>query len=218
MSPKPIYEYDRSFFREINTEAKAYFLGLMAADGWIKYDRGPRGAAISLVHDVEILGDFRRVLGHNPPPVRTYACRTSYGNNTTARLLLASAEMARDLIAKGFDARKSSTLGPLSPYVPQHLWPHLVRGFMDGNGGPVIETHSLANRMRLRWSLRGTLAILEDVQTMLPVPSGINTTQEHPKLYTSNQDEALVLTAWLYQDATVYMPRKRDKAYSALAQ
>ena len=219
MAPPRKYNFNTAFFRNIDQEDKAYFLGLLAADGWLEYNgKFLRGVAIALNDsDMAILQEFREALGGNTPLMRLRETVTSYGNNASARLTLRSAELARDLVAKGFTRNKSAELGPLSLYVPQVLWPHLVRGLMDGNGGPVIETHSLANgKPRLRWSLRGTLALLEDVQMMIPVTTSLFTKSQHPKLYTSSQDEALALTRWLYEDATIYLKRKHWKVLSAL--
>ncbi len=216
MAPPRKYQYDRSFFHEIDSEAKAYFFGLIACDGWLKYDNGLRGVAIDLVHGSEILEQLRTELGGNPPPLRTYDNKSSWSDGQKVRLLLNSAEMARDFIAKGITRYKSYDMGPISPHVPEELWPHLIRGIMDADGGPVLE-NSLANgRLRLRWSLRGTLEFLEDVQGMIPVETRIQAREPMPALYTSRQDESLALREWLYQNATLYMQHKHDKAYSAL--
>ena len=203
------YFYDTRFFSAIDTEAKAYFLGFLAADGWIKFTSEVPSAVCVQIHarDREVLDAFRVSLGQGAPPVRTvptqlYPC---------VRLALTSAEMCRDLMAKGFTRHKSHELGRMSQYVPQALHAHFVRGICDGDGGPVDEKY------RLRWNIRGTREFLDDLQTILPVTTRVSASGKWPNLYTSRHSEGVALTEWLYRDATIFLKRKKDKCDSALA-
>jgi hypothetical protein len=128
------YFYDERFFDVIDTEAKAYYLGLFAANGWIKFNRGvtvtPSGVCFGLnANDRELLDTLHNLMGEQSPPVRLRKARPGQGNpSDTVRLVFTSVTMSRDLIAMGFGLDKTHTAGALSPYVPAELHNHYARG------------------------------------------------------------------------------------------
>ncbi len=211
------YDFNRRFFQDIDTEAKAYFLGLLGADGWLKYDKRNgtfQAVCISLKDDdVAILEQFRSSVDGQDLPIRFYATQTGYGQCNIARLTLRSVELCSDLLAKGFCLRKHDRTQRLSRYVPTHLHRHLVRGLMDGDGGPSLERKP---RKRLRFSLRGALITLQDVQAIAPMTLRL-TKDKWPRLYTSSRVEAAQLASWMYDDAHIYLERKYNLYVSALA-
>lgn len=55
------YEINEDFFDEFNTQEKAYFLGILFADGYNNYDKG--NIRLSLQEgDIQILNDLKELL------------------------------------------------------------------------------------------------------------------------------------------------------------
>lgn len=125
--------YNHTFFSQIDTEAKAYFLGLMYADGNVIIGkRGDHVARIRLVRDDEAILRTMRDLASPGQPLRY-----SFPNRgrETAGLTMNSKQMVHDLIRLGCVPNKSLILRfPTHEIVPQHLFHHFIRGYFDGDG------------------------------------------------------------------------------------
>lgn len=128
--------FDEGFFASLNSEAPAYFLGLIAADGSI----AQRGNTLEITlaePDEHILHDFILAIGGDGCAVkqRTRADR----EKTFHRLTLCSKELVNDLLSWGMRPRKTFTLELLRP-IPAPVARHFLRGFWDGDGS-IGRTH-----------------------------------------------------------------------------
>lgn len=118
------YAKEHRFFARIDTEEKAYLLGLLATDGNVS------GATISLAlkaKDRFLLERFERALGLRPSAIRPMV-------KGMLRTAVTSAEMARDLARHGVVPNKTKTLR-WPETVPRRLLRHFMRGVFDGDGG-----------------------------------------------------------------------------------
>lgn len=67
-----VYNFNHNYFETIDTPDKAYFLGLLAADGCV-YKRNNKGKSQSMIkltlqkEDMDILALFNRCVGSNKP-------------------------------------------------------------------------------------------------------------------------------------------------------
>jgi hypothetical protein len=120
------------FFEKIDSEEKAYFLGLMFSDGSVVNDiEGKRSPQISLelkVSDEKIIEEFRNIL--NLHSKVTY--RKEKGKEC-ARLSFRSKKMAEDLKKYGIIPNKTYITKHLPEIDNQYLKPFL-RGLIDGDG------------------------------------------------------------------------------------
>ncbi len=119
---------DRRYFESIDTKEKAYFLGLLLADGSI----GEHGKiTITLQEpDRHILEAFALALGMSTQEVGTNSPRGT--TKAQARLSFNSREMKDDLATYGVVSNKVHDT--YLPELPPELMPHLVRGIFDGDG------------------------------------------------------------------------------------
>lgn len=118
-------EKDEQYFDQIDTEERAYLLGLLAADGnvtdnnqvslWVKHEDR---ALVDLLGTALNLRPYR-------PKHRT--------RDDTYGVVVCSARLARALERHGIVPRKSLTLGWPST-VPKTLQHHFMRGLLDGDG------------------------------------------------------------------------------------
>ena len=139
------YTFDHSFFESIDTEAKAYFLGFMLADGHV----GEREVIIQLhSKDRHIIEEFVQCINGNN--VISEKINKSNFNNIkkqamSSRLNLRSDKMISDLNALGFCRDK--TYNTIVPKISEHLERHFWRGVMDGDGH--ISFYTTNNRMKM---------------------------------------------------------------------
>ena len=195
-----------SYFEAISDEARAYWLGFIAADGYLTGQaRGARFGLQLAERDSGHLGVLAACL---ELPVR----RTARGN-----VLIASANKAlmHDLRRAGIIERKSSDAAIVLTLerCPASLRRHFARGLFDGDGsafdnasgGRVLEFsgHRLMLE-RLRAMVAEELGV---AWSGLVTPSGA-----HPSFAKTRWRHPLDLAKlreWLYADASVWLDRKR---------
>ena len=116
------YYFDQHYLDVIDTEDKAYFLGLFAADGCVMKQGWE--AKIKLQNmDADVLEQLRTNVGYTGP-LRRYAKDTC--------LALCSIDLVAGLRKHGILSRKSLTLP--WPELPDTMVPAFMRGMFDGDG------------------------------------------------------------------------------------
>lgn len=122
-----------NYFSEINTPYKAYFLGLMFADGSvIRTNPNQDSWTISLElisSDDYILEKFREELELKIKVKQS----NREGRNTTSYLHFQSSTIAKDLINLGCIPRKSKQ-DIYFPNIPEELKRYFILGYFDGDG------------------------------------------------------------------------------------
>lgn len=220
------YKTDEAYFVTIDTEAKAYFLGLMMADGCVNQKRGKDWWRISIglnEEDGYILEAFARELKYDGKV--QYIDRSGetsfkdYRNTKNhRRLQVSSTKLCQDLIRHGCIANKTYCLKWLKPgVVPEHLMHHFVRGFMDGDGWVTIgKGKKTSSHGTMTIGFCGTQAFMTGLRDYLTKKLGFNPRMVRkvgPALYKvwfGGNRVARRLVDWLYQDATIYLTRKRQ--------
>jgi len=205
-SRRHTYFYDERFFRTIDNEARAYFFGLLASDGWLKHENDRACAVCISLHeqDVKILNRFSATFGQQAPHPKYKPSKQQY------RLEFHSAQMCQDLEAKGFGRDKTFSLGDIAQFVPSELHKHFVRGVFDGDGGWFVEKY------RLRFNFRGTDDFLFSLQNILPVQSRVTSRGKWKRLYSTRHQDAIALGVWMYEDSTLFLERKYVKFISGI--
>jgi len=131
--PRPIV--DETYFDVIDTPARAYWLGLLWADGSIWKRRGYDSYTLKLelqVEDGYLIEMFARVISSTIRPRRT--------KKRTSRLDIHNYRLCQDLISHGIwpDKTHSSSF----PRCQTELLPHFLRGVFDGDGSVYIDRQS----------------------------------------------------------------------------
>ena len=204
--------FNQGYFHKIDSEKKAYFLGLLCADGAIYNDIGNQAVVISLVEkDRELLDAFAADIGYNK---KLYHINRSPPRQNMDRLCLYSKEMAKDVCALGCGPQKSLTLQfPPKEQVPDELVHHFVRGFFDGDGCACISHgylfYSLVSSHDFCYKVKEIIssAIGEEIGNVTP-----HHTSEKVSVYRIGGKRApLKVFEWMYKDASIYLRRKYDK-------
>lgn len=168
-------ELKERFFEIIDSEEKAYFLGLLIADGNVFKDSTGRQASISITLDLEdeyMLLKFKEVLNAN----------TSIGHDGRGcgQIAVRSNLMAADLEQYGVVPRKS--LFTYLPKINDKYMNHLIRGILDGDGCIRAEQTQVNNRFAHFISFCGNEQLMRDISKYC-IKLDLNTI---PRVYTYN--------------------------------
>lgn len=128
------HNLNESFFEKIDSEEKAYFLGLMYSDGYIFSSKHTKGLGIQLQEpDKELLIKFNQCLKSNYPLM--VVKRLDENHQNCIRLYGYSKKIAEDLTKQGCFENKTKKLQfPSCNQVPSNLIHHFIRGYFDGDG------------------------------------------------------------------------------------
>ena len=122
------YTKNTNYFSEINSIDKAYFLGLLIADG--NNDRRLAGqVSINLIElDKDILLIFKNQLNYNGE--LKLIKNKNYQNQY--KLIIASKKLSDDLFNLGMISKKD--FATYFPPIKKEFYSHFIRGIFDGDG------------------------------------------------------------------------------------
>jgi len=135
------YGLNENFFDNIDSESKAYFLGLLYADGY--NNEQLKSFTLCLGEgDKNILTQFNQVLESNRS--LKYRIRKNEENNfqNTYTLNVVNKHMSEQLALLGCVQAKTFKI-KFPEWLDENLWRHFIRGYFDGDGCVSGATFSL---------------------------------------------------------------------------
>ena len=213
------YTLDPNYFSVIDTPNKAYFLGLLYADGSVPFDIKRNTVSISLKkEDSYLLEHFKKEINSNMPliiheyfPIKNtkYIAGSHYSLNITSPIF------KKDCINLGVIPRKSLYLTfPREDQVPSYLLSHFIRGYFDGDGCVFFA------KVYVRISIVGTYSFLNSMSGIL------HNNQIDTRIHKDNRGNSFYMNIgsrqsvhnfrdYIYDDADIKMIRKYKKFYTA---
>lgn len=205
------YKCDSNYFSEINTPEKAYWLGVLYADGNLSYDRPEIKFSAK---DEEWVQAFLSALSStNIPHKETH--KTHKTNIWKARIT--DETLYNDLIKCGCVPQKSLILK--FPTLNGTLISHFIRGYFDGDGTVGIYKYiTKSNSKTLKSGFCcGCKEFLIDLCKNLPVKTvSIRTNKRKNNgqscVYTVNfsVNDSIKLYRYMYKDSTIWLNRKKE--------
>jgi hypothetical protein len=206
----PRYTINQHAFASITTEAQAYWLGFLWADGsiYINYtgNRNDKRLTVRInKHDIAHLEAFREFLGSSHKFVH-------YADNSVS-LALNSKTLVDNLIEHGIVARKSYQPNfDCLNHIPEHLHVHFWRGAIDGDG-------YTKNNEKAMIGFCGNLASVEAFKKFCSKALGRPMQAKIHKVkiaecwfFQITCTQARALSEILYKGAVIALPRKLEKA------
>lgn len=196
-------EVDHTFFREINTEGKAYGLGLIFSDGCI-YTSGGKYVNFSS-NDSELVAVFRTLLSSE---------HTIYHHLGSYSIVIGGAELYDDLSRLGVLERKSWKEYGV-PSIPPSLLRHFLRGYFDGDGCAFISKIQGGRYSYLHMAFTSaSRQFLSEVKLILEsegiFPQRIRKDRNNFRLQIGRQDSVCRMVDYLYRDAAYFLRRKYE--------
>jgi hypothetical protein len=125
------HSVDEHYFDEIDSADKAYWLGFIAGDGYVREDRGALLVRLA-TRDEAHLGKLREALGASTPIRRYMNTQGKSAGKPYAGLYVLSMPLVRALASHGVVQAKSLILQPWRG--PAELMRHYWRGLIDADG------------------------------------------------------------------------------------
>ena len=194
---------NHAFFSKIDTEEKAYFVGLILADGNIT----PRGKSQPAIR-LELQKQDKHVLESFKNCIQTSNHITSSRN--CYRIAVHSTQIASDLAKYGIVPRKTGNKQFMISDIPEMFQRDFIRGFFDGNGwitySKRIWTIGFADGELFLTELRDYFCSRLNVYKVAVI--------EHGGCFMisfSSQQDTRNILHFMYDNATLYLNRKYQK-------
>lgn len=206
------YYCNESFFEEINTDEKAYWLGFIYADGYITGNN--LGIALSQ-NDENHLLKFKKSINATYP-IKRYLSQSSYGNFNYSRILINSKKLVEDIKQKGVINNKTLVLDfPKESILNEKFYRHFIRGYFDGDGSLVLSRNSI------NFKICGTKELLEKIIDIFNNCSEYdyqkrvfkrwNNDKNNYYISYGGKNKTLSIMEYLYDNSNIYLDRKYKK-------
>lgn len=202
------------YFSVIDTEAKAYLIGFLLADGCITRASTGEYKQVQLhisTVDYDIVNTLQRETGNT---AKVYVSP----ENTRCMFRASSIKMTKDLAKFGIVPRKTGEETPNFSSIPTQLLRHTMRGLVDGDGWISIgesSTGKLTTSVGVCGSYMECLEFTEYVHNSLGLnllhPSKVKGKNCFKLGYSSLRDGKIIVNN-LYSDCRVVLKRKLAKA------
>jgi hypothetical protein len=196
--------------QQLDTQEKAYLLGLFYADGYVCSANNNCGITLH-EQDLMLLQKLVQIFPF-------FTIRKSHAK--AYKLDCTSKKLKKDLLEKGVFCLKSSVNRELLSlnHIPLQFMNHFIRGYFDGDGS--VYSQKLFN---LKIEIGGTsfTLITEIIKQLydnrIPVNltcsfKGIGLrTLDYYKLYTSSYSVSKLFGEYIYKEASIFLQRKYEK-------
>lgn len=199
-----MYMFDSKFFNNIDSEHKAYWLGMIATDGTIRKNRNEIILSLGEIdrkHLIKFLGDIKS-------NGKVYSVIRS--GSKQAYISISSAVMKNNLISLGIKPNKSLSLQPPSAVrYNRHFW----RGCFDGDGSIAYINHRGG---QWRISFNGTFDMVNGFKDFVDTNVNVNDNVIYKRgnIYSVSYgaiEQVKLILDLLYSDSSVYLDRKYDR-------
>jgi hypothetical protein len=215
------YGCDETFFETIDTEKKAYVLGLMATDGSVS----SRGFCIEIQlqrRDKNILEAIKKCMKYDGP-IQDKICNSRLPNReqitarNMCRLAITSKKLAEDIRKQGICPKKTFTVKPwIAPSDKTDLQAAYWRGAVDGDGGIC--------KIKRGWQIHfaGNQFMVEGFRSFAESVCGTKARQiPHGNIYgicIGGKAVTQRLISVLYGNASICIDRKKELSQLVLAE
>ena len=211
-----LYSFNDNFFEHIDNENKAYWLGMLIADGNIS-DFGRKSYTIRLLlkeSDIYHIESFCKDIDLNK--------KVHIDKDNRGSITIHSKKMYMDLINLGITPKK--TRHEYFPEIPEHLIHHFIRGFFDGDG-TIYSRNQTDNRKRALCAIGfvcGNNIFMETLINILHEKCNVHTSIHYKKdkdVYeykTEAINGCKKIIEYMYKDATIFLKRKYERAMNFL--
>lgn len=205
------YTLNEDYFNEINTEEKAYILGLIYADGFVGEDNN----FVLSMKDSQIVEDVANALEFTGDIKKTNT--GGFKNSKKCyRLNLSSKKLVSDLNKYGVYPQKSLTLDKF-PDIEERFYGDFLRGYFDGDGSISSYVRNTTSKGKLysyeilRMTIIATEPFIIKIKEKFDVKGSIRASVTEGLVYLDIQGkkDLLKLYELMYKNATIFLERKK---------
>lgn len=217
------FSFNYNFFDVIDCESKAYFLGLLYADGsnskkgYVKIALQEKDSDIlySFSKEIKFTGELKKIEYNNK----------NINHQNQYELRLVKRYFCDNLTRLGCPPKKSLVLNfPNESQVPSKLMHHFIRGYFDGDGSVgIYSPKKYPQRKNVYLRITSTLNFCEKLKQILDNKGLASCIVNHKcnnitkTLTIGGVKSSKILIDWLYKDANFYIKRKKEKCWQILS-
>lgn len=214
------YGIDEEFFRKIDTEEKAYYLGFMFADGTISPERNTIKLSLK-EEDKEILEKLKICIKSERPLFhikRNPSWKGSFkGSKDSWCLDITNKFICQDI--QNLGCTKIKTRTAKFPEIEDKLLSHFIRGYFDGDG-TITSSSPISNKQGrksdVKWNIIGTEQFTRSVQNIMVENLDFSKTKLQKVknvfyLEYKGGKQIDKIRKWLYNNSTIFLERKHNK-------
>lgn len=209
------FEITESFFDNIDTDEKAYFLGFLYADGCVKDKKNMVILALK-ESDKEILEKLNRLI-HKDKPLYIAKDKREGNRENTVGIRICNKHVVNKLIELGCYPRKTFIL-EYPAWLDKKLYGSFIRGYFDGDGS-ISMRYFTGKSPQLKFTLTGNGKFLRYVQKIIKEELNVNSSIEVRHKDRNNDIISIVVTGgiqleklydFLYCNSSIYLERKHE--------
>lgn len=208
------YLENEHYFEVIDTYAKAYLLGFIAADGALVKSSVGKSLYLTITikyEDRAILDFMQKELGskHKLLEIRKPSGFDKSKMVHHLRLAFCNKNIISDILKYGITQRKSLTLGNIIHNIPSKFRDAFIIGYFDGDGS-VTPVNNSPNNKSLHIQIRGTINFLTGICQHLNIPISYIYEDTFPQLSITHM-KYIVRFFKCYEYLPFYYIRKYNK-------
>lgn len=195
-----IYKIDYNYFDNIDCEHKAYWLGLLLADGFV--NNKIIGLCLNK-KDIKLIESFKNDLNSE------HQIKTNKDGNKY--ITIPCKHMCDTLISYGFHNRKSweFDMNKILKIIPSKYEHHFIRGMFDGDGSIKYYKYDYIKKPQFHFGYTGLENVCLYVKNKLNLKRKlIHESNLTYTLVSRNIEDINKIYDYLYKDATIYLDRK----------
>lgn len=195
-----IYPINQNFFDVIDSEEKAYFLGILCADG-CNHVNNTKISIFLKESDKNLIVKLNHLLQPDKP--LTYSRKKSGFNQYG--LQISNKRISDKLSELGCIPQKTFTLDlPTYDQVPENMYSHYIRGFFDGDGWLGKKDISITSSNLFCSKLAEMLLTKYDIKTRIRFKNKVSE-------LCFRRSDVLSFLNWIYKDANIFLERKYQR-------
>lgn len=214
-------KFNDTYFSEINSPDKAYWLGFLYADGWVVNNPKNRNYELGVElqkDDSYILDSFAKILGgvHSVTYHHNYKCFNGYTYETdSARLRIYSKQIVEDLISHGIVENKTySNEYPICDIFVSDF----IRGYLDGDGCIYIEKRKSGQCVFVSFTCSNDSFLKyidQKIHEELNISGSIYKEKDRKyRLVFFRHSDTKTLLDWIYKNPNASMLKRKYEKYS----
>lgn len=202
------YTCNEAFFDIIDTEEKAYWLGVIFADGNVSTNSSGTGQLFISSIDKDWLLKFLEALNSTSPLYREF--HKKYQKEIW-KVHITSQKIFDSLNKLGVIPNKSLVIE--FPNLREDLIPHFIRGYFDGDGCITICKYLPGkDDVTLRSGIcSGSKKFIEKLLTHLPIKRKTISERKNLFQFMLSVNDSIKFAQYMYKDSTIFLQRKYDK-------
>lgn len=207
------FNVNHTYFKVIDSEEKAYWLGFLFADGCIRQSKTGSQVVLKLsIKDEHHLTKFKNDLGsehivsYYKNKTKTKKGEDSFSDNCVIRIN--SNEMVTDLINQGCLPRKTFSIE--KPNIDEKYYKHFMRGFYDGDGNFFYNEDTKLSVVTIVCASKKFRSFIIDIMSKIPNIGNIHEDDTKYTIKITNIIGIVGFLSYIYDNSTIELTRKKE--------